>query len=107
MCWSEKVTPKCSRNITCGKCERNIGEAVWQEEKLCDDKKTVQEFTYLRERVRACGGCEVAVTARTICGWVKFGECGELLYGCRFPLRLIETVYKSYVWPAILYGCEA
>ena len=26
------------------------------------------------------GGCEVAVPARTRCGWVKLSECGELLY---------------------------
>ena len=31
-------------------------------------------------RVSASGGCEAAVTARTICGWVRFKECGELLY---------------------------
>ena len=31
-----------------------------QEEKLCDEVKTVSEFTYLGDRVRACGGCEAA-----------------------------------------------
>ena len=46
------------------------------------------------------------MTVRTRCGWVKFGECGELLYG-RFPLRLIGAVYVSYIRPAILYECEA
>ena len=47
------------------------------------------------------------MTARTRCGWVKFRECGELLYGRRFPLRLKATVYMSYVRPAILYESEA
>ena len=28
-----------------------------------------------------CGECEAAVTARTRCGWVRFGWCDELLYG--------------------------
>ena len=65
----------------------------------CDEVKTVWEFTYLGDRVSAGGGCEAAVTARTICGWVKFMECGELLYGRRFPLRLNGAVYKSYVRP--------
>ena len=29
-----------------------------------------------------------------------------MLYGRRFPLRLKEAVCRSYVRPAILYGCE-
>ena len=49
--------------------------------------ETVREFTYLGDRVSAGGGCIVAVTARTRCGWVKFRECVELLHG-RFLLRL-------------------
>ena len=73
------VSAKFSRHFTCRKCEGNIGEAVEQEIKLCDEVETVSEFTFLGDRVG--GGCEVAVTARTRCGWVKFRECGELLYG--------------------------
>ena len=68
--------------------------------------KTVREFTYLGDRVSAGGGCEAAVTAITRCGWVKFRECGELLYGRRFPLKLNGAVYKSYISLAILYGSE-
>ena len=34
-------------------------------------------------------------------------EGGELLYGWRYHVRLKRVVYKSYVWPAILYGSEA
>ena len=30
-----------SRHFTCRKCEGNIGEAVEQEEKLCDEVETV------------------------------------------------------------------
>ena len=55
----------------------------------------------------AGGGCEATVTAKTRCGWVKFRECGVLLYGRRFPLRQKGAVYESYVRPAILYGGEA
>ena len=80
-------------------------EAVGQEETLCDE--VVKECTYLGDRVSDGGGREAAVTARTRCGWVKFRECSELLYGRRFPLRLKGAVYESYVWPAILYGSEA
>ena len=50
--------------------------------------ETVREFTYLCDRVSAGGGCEADVTARTRCGWEKVRECGELLYGRRFPLKL-------------------
>ena len=103
----KRVTPKFLRNFSCRKCEGNIGEAVYQKETLSDEVETVREFTYLGDRVSAGGGCEAAVTARTRCGWVKFMECGELLYGRRFPLRLKGAVYKSYVTPAILYGSEA
>ena len=84
----KRVTPKFSRNVACRKCERNIGEAVEQEEKLCDEVESVSEFTYVGDRVSAGGGCEAAVTARTRCGWVRFRECSELLYGRRFHLRL-------------------
>ena len=44
-------------------------------------------------RVSVGKGCEAAVTARTRCGWVIFWECGELLFGRRFPLRLKGAVY--------------
>ena len=35
------------------KCGVNIGEVVEQEEKLCDEVKTVREFTYLGDSVSA------------------------------------------------------
>ena len=77
-----------------------------QEVKLCDEVETVREFIYLGDWVSVVGGCKAAVTVITRCGWVKFRECGELLYG-RLPLRLIGAVHKSYVRSAILYGSEA
>ena len=89
-----------------GDVKRIYGEAVEQEEKLCDEVEAVCEFTYLGDKVSTVGGCEAAVTARTRCWWVKFKECGQLLYGRRFTLRLKGSVYKSYVRPAILYGIE-
>ena len=69
--------------------------------------ETVREFTYIGERVSSGGGCEAAVTARTRCGWAMSRECGELLYGWRFPLNLKGAVYNCYVRPAILHGSEA
>ena len=78
-----------------------------QEVKLYDEVETVSEFTSFGDRVSAGEGYEAAVTARTRCGWVKLRECGELLYGRRFPLKLKGAVYKSYIRTAILYGSKA
>ena len=77
-----------------------------QEEKLCDEVETVTELTYLGDRVCAGEGCDAAVTDRTRCGWVQFWECGELLYGRRFHIKLKGAVYWCYVRPAILYGSD-
>ena len=98
------MTPKSSRNSTCRKYEWNIDEAVEQEERSCDEMETVIEFTYFRDRVSANGGCEVAVTTRTRCGWAKFMECSELLHDRLFPPKLKGVVNKSYIRLAILYG---
>ena len=46
ICTGEKIVTF-SRNLTCRKCEGNIGEAVEQEVRLCDEVETVMEFTYL------------------------------------------------------------
>ena len=71
MCRSEKTNSKVFRKFCVLKIyEEDIGEAVEQEEKLCDEVETVREFTYLGDRVSADGGCEADVTARTRCGWV-------------------------------------
>ena len=101
------ATPKLFKKFYMLKCEGNIGEAVEQEVKLCDEVETVCEFTYHGDRVSAGGGCEAAVTAGTRCGWFKFRKCCDLLYDRKFPLRLKRVVYKSYIRPAILYGSEA
>ena len=78
-----------------------------QEEKLCYEVETVRDFTYLGDSASAVVGTYAAVTARTRCGWVKLRVRGELLNGRRFPLMLKVSVYKNYVRPTILYGCEA
>ena len=55
MCCSERGGQKFSENFTCIKCEGNIGEAVEQEEKLCDKVETVWEFTYLSDSMSQGG----------------------------------------------------
>ena len=74
-----------------------------QEEKLCEEVEIVRELTHLGDRVRAGGGCEAAVAARTRSGLAMSMGCSELLYGRRFHLKLKGAVYRSYVRPAILY----
>ena len=51
------MTPKFSRNLTCRKCDGNIGEAVEQEVSLCDEVETVREFMYLGDSVTAGTRC--------------------------------------------------
>ena len=43
------MTPQFSINSMCRNCEGNIGEAVEQEEKLCDEMETLKVFTYIGE----------------------------------------------------------
>ena len=46
------MTPKFSASFACRKCEWNIGEALEQEEKICDEAEMVgEEFTYFSDRV--------------------------------------------------------
>ena len=57
-------------------------------EKLRDEVEAVNGFCYLRDKINSSGGCEAAVTTRVRIGWVRFRECGELLLGNRFPLKM-------------------
>ena len=90
----KKGNTKVLKKSTCRKCEGNTGEAVEQEEKSCDEAKTVKEFTFLGDKVSAGRGCEAAVTVRTRCGWAKHRVCGEIMYGRRLPLKLKGGDYK-------------
>ena len=78
-----------------------------QEVNLCDEVEAVMEFTYLGDWVSAGRGRDAAVTATKRCQWVELMECGELMYGRRFPLKLEGADYLSYIRPAIQYGSEA
>ena len=68
----------------------------------------MNRFCCLQSRLNSSGGCEAAVTARVRIGWVRFKECGELLLGNRFPLRMKDKVYRCCVRSAIpvLYASE-
>ena len=49
------------------------------------------------------GGCEAAVTTKARCGYVKFRECGNLLFGKMFSLILKWSVYGSYIRSQFMY----
>ena len=75
--------------------------------KLCNEVKTVNEFCYLGDRLNSSGGCEATVTARVRIGWLRFRECGELLLGNRFPLKIKGKVYHCCIRSAIMYKNKA
>jgi hypothetical protein len=102
----KRVTPKMGRDFVCGRCEKRAGGFVEPVEELCEEVETVKGFCYLGVRVNASGGCEAAVTTRARFGWVKFRECGELLKGKRFSLKVKGMVYRSCIRPVMLYGSE-
>ena len=100
------VTCSSARNFVCGRCT-DVGDGTEEPvEVLCDEVETVKGFCYLGNRLNASGGCETAVTSRVRIGWMKFRECGELLRGRRFSLRMKGMVYQSCVRSAMLYGSE-
>jgi len=101
-----KVTAYLARNFVYMNCtdkEKKMKEPV---ELLCDGVETVTEFSYVGDRLNATGGCEVAVTARRMVGWIKFRESGELLRRKRFSLKMKGKVYESCVRSAMMYGSE-
>ena len=93
--------------FVCRKCNsvtNVVGEV--QHNVMCNKVETVKGYYYLGDRLNASGGCEATVTARTRLGWKKFRECGKILFGKRFSLRLKGKLCKSYLRSAMLYGSE-
>ena len=66
----------------------------------------MKSFCYLGDRLNASGGIEAVVTARTRIEWLKFSECGELLYGRKFLLNTKGRIYQSCVRSGMLYGSK-
>ena len=93
-------------HFVCSKCKGIMKGTMDLIEKLCDKVETVNGFCYLGDRPNASGGCEAAVTARLRIGWVRFRECGVLVLGNRFPLKMKGKVCHCCVRSAILCGSE-
>ena len=102
----KKVTCSSARHFVCRRCA-GVGDGAEEpEEVLCDVVETVKGFCYLGDTLNASGGCETAVTSRVRIGWMKLRECGELLRGRRFSLRMKGMVYRTCVRSAMSYGSE-
>ena len=102
----KRVTSSLAKHFVCARCKNVMERAEEPVGNLSDRIETVNGFCYLGDRLNASGGCEAAVRARARFGWVKFRECGELLYGKRFSLKMKGRVYQTCVRPAMLYGSK-
>ena len=71
-----------------------------------DQVNFVKSYCFLGDRLNASGGSEAAVTARMRIEWIKFRECGELLYGRKFLLKMKGRINQSCIRSAMLYGSE-
>ena len=100
----KKVSCSFAQQFVRRRCE-DIGDGKEEPvEVLCDEVENVKGFRYLGERLNASGKCETAVTARVRIGWMKFRECGQLLLGRRFSLKMKGMVYPGCVRSAMLHG---
>ena len=104
----KRVTTSLTSHFVCARSRKVVDGVVEPTEELCDEVQTVGGFCHLGDRLNAKGGCETAVTTgvRLGCGDVKFRECGELLHGKRFSLKMKGRVYRTCVRSAMLYGSE-
>ena len=103
----KRATARLAMHFVCLKCKVIMERTMDSIKKLCDEVETVNGFCYLVDRLNASGGCEAAVAARIKIGWITFRECGELLLGNRFPMKMKGKVYRCCVRSAILHGSEA
>ena len=86
---------------TCVDTKKGIVEPG-EEISFFDQVDFVKSFCYLGDRLNTSGGSEAAVTAKTRIEWIKRRECGELLYGRKFTLKMKRRIYQSCVRSAIL-----
>ena len=85
----KSVTARLAMHFVYSKCKGTTEGMVGSIEKLCDEVETVNGFfCYMGDRLNSSGSCEAAVTARVRIGWVRFRECGKLLLGNKFLLKI-------------------
>ena len=104
----KRVTLTLAKGFVCELCvdtKEGIVEPG-KEISFFDQVDFVKSFCYLGDRLNASDGSEAAVTARTRIGWIKFRECGELLYVRKLSLKMKRRIFQSCVRSAMLYGSE-
>lgn len=79
----KKVTPKTGKRF-CGRCEKEAG-GLAEPVEIVRDRVDVKQLRL---------------------GWVKFRECGVLLYGKNFSLKMKGRVYQSCMGFGMLYRGE-
>ena len=84
----KKVAVYSNKNFVCKKCRSLAKNFKRPDEILCDGVETVTKCSYVGDKLNATGGCEIAVTARTRIGWIKFRKCSETLKGRQFSLKI-------------------
>ena len=93
--------------VTLGDFNRHVGKCAEGFEGVYEENGIGKRNTERRLLEFCDESCKAAVIARVRIGWVRFRECGELLLGNRFPLRMKGKVYRCCVRSAILQGSEA
>ena len=85
----KRVTSTLAKGFVCELCVYTKEGIVEPEElSFFDQVDFVKSFCNLGDRLNASVGSEAAVTARKRIEWIKFRECGELLYGRKFSLKM-------------------
>ena len=94
MCKNEEGDFNCSQRFVCKLCVYTKEGIVEPGEEISFFHQVdfVKSFCYLGDRLNASGGSEAAVIVSTRIGWIKFRECGELLYGRKFSLKKKEFI---------------
>ena len=104
----KKITSTLSNCFVCKLCvdtKKGIVEPG-KEISSFDQVDLVKSFCYLGDSLNTSGGSEAAIVARMRIGWIKFRECGELLYGKKFLFKMKGWIYQSCIRSAMLYGGE-
>ena len=71
-----------------------------------DNIEVVDRFSYLGDVISTEGSAQEAVTSRIRSAWKKFKEVSNVICGRSISLKVIGTLYKSYVRNALTYGAE-
>ena len=103
----KRMTSTLAKGFVCELCVDTKERIVEPDEEIFFEQVDfVKSFCYLGYRSNASGGSKSAVTVRTRMGWIKFRECGKLLYGRKLSLKMKGRIYQSCVRSVMLHGSE-